>query len=127
MTTELWMLVGAAALQWVLILIAATGGILADMGWATGNRDTPIELPNWAGRAKRASLNLQENLPIFAVLVIVVQLAGASNSTSALGAQVFLGARVLHGVIYLAGVPMLRTAAWVVSVVGMFMVASALV
>jgi uncharacterized MAPEG superfamily protein len=126
MTTDLWMLVGAAALQWALIMVAANPGLMADIGWAFGNREKELALPAWAGRAKRASANLQENLPIFTILVLVVHVAGAANPTSALGAQIFLGARVLHGALYIAGIAYARTAAWATSLVGMAMVASAL-
>ena len=66
---------------------------------------------------------MNENLPLFAALVLVVHVAGKANETSALGAQVFFYARVVHTVIYAFGVPYVRTFVWAVSVVGMGMVA----
>lgn len=127
MTIDLWMLVASVGLSWALILIAATPGLLRNgIGWSMSNREEAPEPSPFASRAKRASANMLENLPLFAALVLVAHVAGAADPTSALGAQVFLGARVAHAALYLVGVPALRTAAWAVSVGGMFMVASSL-
>jgi uncharacterized MAPEG superfamily protein len=126
MTIDLWMLVAAAGLQWALILTAATPSILGDMSWALGNRETEYDGPAWSCRAKRASDNMAENLPLFAVLVLAAHVSGLANETSALGAEIFLGARVVHAGIYIAGVPAARTLIWAVSIVGMAMVGSTL-
>ena len=42
------------------------------------------------------------------------------------GAMIFFWARVAYAVIYLVGIPWLRTLAWVVSVIGMAMIVSVL-
>lgn len=127
MTIDLWMLLAAVALDWVLIVGAATPTILADPRWALGNRDVAHPPPEgWRSRLDRTSKNMDENLPLFAALVLVAHVAGASNATSALGAQVFVAARVAHALVYVVGIPYLRTLVWVVSIVGMFMVASTL-
>ena len=128
MTTDLWMLVASVALTWLLIVGTATPSLLGDPKWAAGNRDESRESSQgWQARLRRASANMNENLVLFAALVLVVSVAGKANATSALGAQVFFGARIAHAVIYVAGVPYLRTLAWAVSIAGMFMIASALV
>ena len=44
---------------------------------------------------------------------------------TALGAQLFFWCRLAHAVVYIAGIPYLRTLAWLVSVVGMVMIAVA--
>ena len=67
-----------------------------------------------------------ENLPLFAILVLVAHVSGQSDAMSATGSQIFLGGRVAHGVIYIAGVPGLRTLAWAVSIVGMAMVGASI-
>jgi len=66
---------------------------------------------------------MQENIAIFAILVLIAHVAGVADSQTALGAKIFLGARVVHGVVYMAGVPGLRTTTWAVSVGGMAMIA----
>ncbi|MFT4624763.1 MAG: putative MAPEG superfamily protein [Myxococcota bacterium] len=127
MTTDLWMLAAAALLTWILIMADATPGILNNgIGWASGNRDVTPDPEGLHGRLHRASENMKENLPLFAVLVLVVHVAGEADPTSAIGAQVFVCARVLHAIVYAVGVPWLRTAVWGVSIVGMGMVASAM-
>jgi len=128
MTTDLWILIAAVALQWTLIMVAATPRLLLNgIPWAVGNRhDDSVEVPRWADRAQRASNNLAENLPLFAIVVLVVHAVGAGNDTSALGAQIFLGGRLVHAAVFLAGVPVARTLSWAVSVGGIFVVASTL-
>jgi uncharacterized MAPEG superfamily protein len=63
-----------------------------------------------------------ENLPLFAALVLVAAVGGRANATTALGAEIFFFARLVHGVVYLAGIPFLRTIIWVVSMVGLVMI-----
>lgn len=128
MTVDLWMLLASVGLQWALIMAAATPALLANgIPWGVGNRETPgKEKRPWEVRLGKASDNLAENLVLFAVLVLVVHVVGAANETSALGAQVFLGARVAHAAVYVAGIAWVRTGVWAVSVAGMFMVASVL-
>ena len=68
-----------------------------------------------------------ENLPLFTILVLVAHVAGLADGTTALGAQVFVGARALHAALYVAGIPVARTLAWSVSIVGLGMIAYAIV
>lgn len=129
MTTDLWMLVAAVALQWVLIM-AAAGPNMFGKGilWAVSARDQDVkaDLPSWHPRVERASKNLQENLPLFAALVLVVHVAGEHDALSALGAEIFVAARVVHALTYAAGIPWVRTLAWSVSIAGMGLVVAAL-
>ena len=129
MTTDLLMLALSAGLAWLLIMTSATPKLLRQgLGWGMGNRDgTPTTFAPWVHRTDRAHANLQENLILFAILVIVAHLTGRANETSATGAIVFFAARVAHALVYIAGIPGLRTLVWAVSVAGMFMVASTLV
>jgi len=116
-------LVWSAALTSILVLIAVSGATL-QVGLPTlaGNREGLPKLTGWAGRAQRAHLNMLESLILFAVLVLVAQFAGVHNATTLLGAQLFFWGRVAHGVVYIAGIPWLRTAAWGVSVVGLVLI-----
>jgi uncharacterized MAPEG superfamily protein len=63
-----------------------------------------------------------ENLVLFAALVLAAAVAGKTNSSTLLGAQIFFWARVAYAVIYVAGIPWLRTAVWTVSVIGLAMI-----
>lgn len=128
MTTELSMLTASAALYFALIMLVATTKIFQKgMPWALGNRDEDgAEVAAWVGRGQRAIANMQENLLLFAILVFAVMASGKTNDTTALGAQVFLGARALHAITYLAGITVVRTLAWFGGVAGCVMVALAL-
>ena len=68
-----------------------------------------------------------ENLVLFAALVLVAAIAGKTNDTTLLGAQIFLWARVAYAVVYWAGIPWVRTLTWAASVVGMVMIFSQLI
>jgi uncharacterized MAPEG superfamily protein len=123
MTTELTLLVWSIALTFVQVLVAVAGATLqVGLPALAGNREGLPELTGWAGRARRAHWNMIENLPLFAGLVLVAHAAGISTSMTVLGAQLFLWARLAHAVIYVAGIPWLRTAAWAVSVVGLLLI-----
>jgi len=68
--------------------------------------------PAWAQRARAAHWNAVENLAVFATLVIIAAIARISTPATILCCQVYLGARVLHYVVYTAGIPGLRTLAF---------------
>ena len=127
MTVELQMLVAAALLAVVqafpfLFAVILRGGF----GVAAGNRADLPELPAWAYRAERAHFNMLANLLPFAALVLAAQQAGISSAETAAGATLFFWARLAYAVIYIAGVPYLRTVAFVASLFGMFDIAGAL-
>jgi uncharacterized MAPEG superfamily protein len=127
MPHDLQMLVWSAALAIILVLVAVLLAIAA-VGVPTlaGNREGMPPLTGLAGRAQRAHLNMLESLAIFAIFVIVAQLTGHANATTALGATLFFWARLVHAVVYIAGIPWVRSAAWTVSFVGIVMVGSQL-
>ena len=122
MTTELMYLVWSAALTFIIMLIAVLGA-LAEVGLPRlmGNREDMPGFGGWAGRATRAHLNMLESLVLFAILVLVAQAANIHNGNTLLGVQLFFWGRVAHAIIYIAGIPWLRTVAWAVSVVGLIM------
>ena len=128
MQPELTLLVWAVGLAFVQMLVAVAGATL-QVGLPTlaGNREGLAPCTGWAGRAQRAHHNMLENLVLFAALVLVAAIAQKTNGTTLAGAQVFFWARVAHAVIYLIGIPWLRTAAWAVSVVGLIMIFTQLV
>jgi len=127
MNTELTMLVYSVILTFLIISVPALGGILQN-GLATqaGARDGLPEPSVFAKRARRLQDNLIENMVLFIPLVLAAQAAGVSTAQTALGAEIFVIARVLHAVIYLAGIPWLRPVAWAGGVVGMGMILLAL-
>ena len=75
------------------------------------DHDERPEAP-WADRLMWAHANAVENLVVFAPLVIAVVVLDASGPTTAAAAAVYFFARLAHAVIYTAGVPLLRTVAF---------------
>lgn len=128
MSVELTMLFWAVVLAFVQMLVAVLLTLTkVSLPELAGNREGLAEPTGMIGRATRAHRNMLENLVLFAALVLVLQMAGLNDANTVLGAQIFVIARLVYAVIYLAGVPWLRTATWAVSVVGMVMVAWPLV
>ena len=123
MKPELMLLAWAVILTLVQMLIAASGaasqyGVMP----LFGNREGLSPLTGWAGRAQRAHRNMLENLVLFAALVLICAVSNKTNATTLLGAQLFLWARLAYAVIYLAGIPYLRTAAWLASIIGLVII-----
>lgn len=84
---------------------------------------TQPEPPLWAQRAQRAHLNMVETMPAFiAVVVAAAALETGSAAAVAQWAAVFFYARVLHAVVYIAGVPYLRTPVYLVSWAAILMI-----
>lgn len=123
MKPELMLLAWAVALTVAQMLVAATGAA-SQYGVMTlfGNREGLPALTGWAGRAYRAHYNMLENLVLFAALVLVSVVSQKTNGTTLLGAQIFLWARLAYALIYVAGIPFLRTAVWLVSIIGLVMI-----
>jgi uncharacterized MAPEG superfamily protein len=91
---------------------------------ALGPRDSiPFPPPGLEGRIYRAIDNLKESLHFFVPLILLTAILGISNEYTLLGAQIYLVGRILHAPLYLWGIAGLRTAAYCLGTVGMFMIA----
>lgn len=116
LTTDLRLLVYSALLSlvmWIPYILAEiqTRGLTRAVGYPTGYYD---DLPAWAQRSHRAHMNLVENLAPFATLVLVAHVTGSAGEATALGARLFFWARVVQTIVHIAGIPWLRTAAFIV-------------
>jgi uncharacterized MAPEG superfamily protein len=123
MKPELTLLVWATLLTVVQAVVAVQGAMMqVGLPMLAGNREGMPEIKGWGGRAARAHRNMIENLALFAALVLVAVAADKTNAMTLLGAQIFLYARVAYALVYLIGLPWLRTGVWAVSVVGLAMI-----
>jgi len=128
MTPEMMYLVWTVALTFILALTAVNGAMLqVGLPKLAGNREHMPEITGWAGRAIRAHRNMLESLVLFAILVLVAQIANIHTGMTLLGAQLFFWGRVAHAVIYIAGIAWARTIAWAVSVAGLVLLFTAVV
>jgi uncharacterized MAPEG superfamily protein len=124
LTILAWTLV-LAFVQILLFDFARTGQY--GLKWNMSPRDGAMPpLSPVAERLKRAQDNLFETLPIFIAAVLIAHVAGRETSQTALGAQIYLGARVLYVPLYAFGVPMLRSLVWIVSIAGLGMIVAPL-
>jgi uncharacterized MAPEG superfamily protein len=122
MKTEMVFLLWAVALTFVQVLIAVQGAVnQVGLAALAQNREGLPEIKGWAGRARRAHLNMLENMALFVPLVLLVVAADKASTLTHLGVQLFFWGRVAYLVVYLIGIPWLRTAVWTVSVVGLFL------
>ena len=86
-----------------------------------GNRDHVRPFTVVGGRAERALANMHEALPVFLGLALLNMIVGTAAGMAVTGATLFLVARVVYVVIYMAGVPVLRTLVWGVGWAGLVM------
>jgi uncharacterized MAPEG superfamily protein len=123
MSLELQLLIWSVALAFAQMLLAVFAAMQqVGLPKLAGNRDDLPPIESWGGRATRAHRNMLESLVLFAALVLTAHVAGRSNAMTALGAQLFFWARLAYAVIYVAGIPWLRTGVWTLSMLGLLLI-----
>lgn len=130
MTTDLTLAAYAVVLTWLMVFSAgafrSNAWTPAGMKVVFGNRDEVAPPTGARARAVRAANNMLENLPLFLGLVMVAHLGGRTGDRVVLGAQLWFWARVAYWPIYVAGIPVVRTLVWYVSIVGLALIFTAL-
>jgi len=122
MTADLWILLSLALLTELLTLppLVARGSVPGGIRWIFYNRDTDLKgVAPWGGRAVRAHANLADNLAIYAAVIGIAHVTGATDATTLVAGTVLLAARLLHAMVYIAGIPYLRTAVFSVAQLAM--------
>jgi len=128
MSIEITMLTYSVGLLFVLVLIQATAGVLAQgLPKMAGARDDLGPPGVFQARTKRLVDNHREGLTLMAPLILAAAFANISNQWTVLGAQIFFVARVIHAAIYLAGLPWIRPLPWAAGIIGTVMVFLALI
>jgi uncharacterized MAPEG superfamily protein len=123
MKPELVWLAWAVALAFAQMLIAVLGAV-AQVGLPAlaGNREGLAPITGWADRAARGHRNMLESLVLFTALVLIAVVTNKTNSTTLLGAQLFFWGRLAYALVFIAGIPWLRTVVWTVSIVGLVLI-----
>jgi uncharacterized MAPEG superfamily protein len=112
-------------LMWLTLTVILTGvlwipyildrimvrGLMGAMANPSSN-DAPLS--QWAQRLQRAHLNAVENLVIFAALVLTLQIMQHSTNSTVIACAVYFWARLIHAIVYMLGIPVLRTLAFAV-------------
>ncbi len=117
MTTELhWLTLTLlmTALYWIPYILdrLAVRGVVPALTDSKPETGGPHSL--WAQRAIKAHANAVENLMIFAPAVLILHALSISTPVTRAAVVVFFAARLVHFLVYLFGVPLLRTIAFFV-------------
>ncbi len=85
--------------------------------------------PLWAQRAQRAHLNMVETMPAFIAVILAASLLADSDIFATINqwAAIFFAARVAYAVVYILGIPYLRTPVYLVSWAAILVIGGAIV
>ena len=121
---ELKLLMAAVIIGLIQIVwaTAAGSGGERDFKWLMGPRDEPKPVGVVAARLDRALGNFLQTFPLFAAALLACDFAGKFGTSTLYGAALYVIARALFVPIYAAGVPVVRTLVWTVSMIGIVMV-----
>jgi uncharacterized MAPEG superfamily protein len=128
MTTELTLLGWTLVLALVQILLASTlrtqeTGVKYNAGPRDGGAPPPRPV---TARLQRAQANLFETLPLFAAAVLIAHVSGSEGDLTLWGCWLYLVARIVYVPLYAAGIPMVRSLVWLVSLAGLALVLAAI-
>lgn len=123
MSPDLRVLLWTLVLTFVEVLVAVlAANAQVGLGMLAGNRDDLPPLTGFAGRTQRAHRNMLESLPLFIALALIAQITAKANAATLTGCELFFWGRFAHWLIYIIGIPWLRTIAWLVSVIGLIVI-----
>ena len=97
-----------------------------NLSWMMSSRDKDLDTSSnlYLQRVNKSTANLYESLPAFLALALLSLVLGVDTSSAAC---VWLIARVGHLVFYVAGIGLLRTASWLISLGALVCMACALI
>jgi len=123
MSIELQYLILAAVLVLIQMIFQVVAGVLENgLSGAVGSQDDRVLATGIGGRFERAYYNMLETFPVFAALVLTVQVSESWTAITALGAQLYFWGRVLYLPAYIIAIPLVRTLVWIVSMAGIIMI-----
>ena len=90
--------------------------------WNMGARDEDLPPPApIVGRMMRAQANFFETFPLAIIAVLALCFTGTQTWWTQLGAVLWLGGRIIYLPLYAAGVPVVRTIVFLISLAGIIM------
>lgn len=115
MTTPLWCLTIATFLPFAWVF---TCHALRQRQFGNIDNNHPrlqqAQLTGTGARALAAQQNAWEALAMFTPAVLVAHVNGATAGQASMAAMLFIAARVVHGLLYLADLSTLRSLSWMV-------------
>ncbi|HEY1879335.1 MAG TPA: MAPEG family protein [Caulobacteraceae bacterium] len=127
MSFELTALAAASAWGFLQLVAAAqAANVQYGLKWAASPRDIePPPLGHVAGRISRNFRNYMETFPFFAAAVLIAQAMGVHNGFTQWGSIAYLGGRLAYTLLYISGIPLIRSLFWNVAAFGMLAVLAA--
>jgi uncharacterized MAPEG superfamily protein len=121
--SELTCLELSVALWLVHVLVQATvGNVELPFGYLFTSRDKPAAASSLLfGRATRALANYVENLTPFVAVVLALTVTQRTGGAGAVGATIWILARIVYLPIYVFGIIYVRTLVWGISIFGLVM------
>ncbi len=127
MTNEL------ALLAWSIVLglvhAVATGQFTTlqhGLRYGMSPRDEQRPVTGIGARVQRAFANYMQTFPFFAAAVLIAHVAGRHSWLTVVGAQLYFWARLAYVPLYAAGIPVVRTVAFLIAMVGIVLILIAL-
>jgi len=127
MTTELSLLAWSVVLG--LVHAVATGQFTTlqhGLRYGLSPRDEQKPLTGVGARVQRAFANYMQTFPFFAAAVLLAHVAGRHSWLTVTGAQLYFWARLVYVPLYAASIPVARTAAFLIALLGIVLVLIAL-
>ena len=128
MSTELTLLAWTLVLALFQILLASTLRTReTGAEYNAGPRDGAAPPPRpVTARLQLAQANLFETLPLFAAAVLIAHVSNNEGDLTLWGSWMYLVARIVYVPLYAAGIPLVRSLVWLVSLAGLVMILAAI-
>jgi uncharacterized MAPEG superfamily protein len=123
MPTEITLLAWSVVLVLVQ-LVLQTLPCVSEFGldYAFSPRDDRREVKGLIGaRLGRAFYNVLETYPLFVALALALVVTGRTGGLGLTGAHIWFWSRVVYVPVYAFGIPLLRTAVWTISIIGLIL------
>lgn len=128
MSIELWSIaVMPLLLMIVTIFQGAQTPLTQGLQWGLGSRDEPLEQSALQGRFSRTVQNQVEAMLMYVPLMALVVGLDLTNEWTAIAAWLVIVGRITFVPLYLLGVFALRSVAYSISMIGIFMTAWTLI
>ena len=115
---------------WVVhvVIQASFGNVELPSGYLFTSRDKPAATSGLLfGRATRALANYVENFTPFVAVALALIVTQRTGGSGALGATIWILARIVYIPLYLLNVVYARTVVWGISIVGLVMMLTRLI
>ena len=127
MTTELSLLAWSVVLGLVHAVVTGQFTTLQHgLRYGLSPRDEQKPLTGIGARVQRAFANYMQSFPFFAAAVLTAHIAGRHSWLTITGAQLYFWGRLIYVPLYAAGIPGLRTVAFLLALLGIVLILMAL-